>query len=71
MAYPCVIYMKAKKEKNPDKRRTNSVQEEYEIKYKHLPGKLLTKTGKRIAKERLRYMESYLKRLEKEVFGKL
>ncbi len=67
----CVIYMKAKKEKNPDSRRTNSVQEEYEIKYKHLPEKLMTKSGRRIAKERVKYMESYLQRLEKEVFGRL
>ena len=67
----CVIYMKAKKEKNPDKRRTNSVQEEYEIKYKHLPGKLTTAAGRKIARERLKYMQSYLGRLEKEVFGRL
>lgn len=66
----CVIYMKAKKERNPDKRRTNSVQEEYEIKYKHLPGKMLTKTGRNLARKRLKYMRSYLQRLEKEVFGR-
>lgn len=66
----CVIYMKAKKERNPDKRRTNSVQEEYEIKYKHMPEKLITPSGKKIAKERLRYMGSYLRRLEKEVIGR-
>ncbi len=67
----CVIYMKAKKEKNPDSRRTNSVQEEYEIKYKHLPEKLMTQSGKSIARERLKYMKSYLQRLKNEVFGRL
>jgi len=66
----CVLYMKAKKEKKPDKRKTNSVQEEYEIKYKHLPKKLTTKTGREIAKRRVKYMKSYLDTLEKEVFGK-
>jgi len=66
----CVIYMKPKIEKNPDKRRTNSVQEEYEIKYKHLPSKLTTKTGKAIAKNRLKYMKSFLEKLEREALGK-
>lgn len=66
----CVIYMKPKKEKNPNKRRTNSVQEEYEIKYKHLPNRLTTKTGRAIAKKRVKYMKSYLDQLEKEAFGK-
>lgn len=66
----CVVYMKPKKEKSPDKRRTNSVQEEYEIKYKHLPNKMTTKTGRGLAKKRLKYMKSYLDRLEKEVFGR-
>ena len=66
----CVLYMKPKKEKKPDKRRTNSVQEEYEIKYKHLPEKLTTKTGKTIAKKRLKYMKSYLDMLEKEALGR-
>jgi uncharacterized protein len=67
----CVIYTKPGKEKHPGIRRTNSVQEEYEIKYKHLPKRMLTRTGRKLAVERLKYMKSYLKRLEKEANGKL
>jgi len=66
----CVIYLKAKINSKPQMKRTNSVQEEYEFKYKHLPEQMTTRTGKKIAKERLRYMKSFLDRLEKEVQGK-
>ncbi len=65
----CVIYLKAKSSRKPAGRRTNSVQEEYEIKYKHLPGKMMTKTGRVMARERVAYMKSFLERLEKEVKG--
>lgn len=65
------IYKKSKKKKQADIKRTNSLQEEYENKYKHLPKKMYTKTGKKIAMQRLQYMKSFLKRLEMEVFGKM
>jgi uncharacterized protein len=67
----CVIYLEAEENQASNNRRTNSVQEEYEIKYRHLPEKMLTKTGKSMASERLNYMKSFLDRLENEVQGKL
>jgi uncharacterized protein len=67
----CVIYLKPKKRKSSSKKITNSVQEEYEVKYKHMPEQMMTKTGKIIAKQRLKYMQNFLKRLEREVLGKL
>ncbi len=44
---------------------------EYNIKTKYLAEKLYTKTAKEICKERLSFTKSYLKRLEKEINGKL
>ncbi len=67
----CVLYLKPRKRKSSSKKTTNSVQEEYEVKYKHMPEQMMTKTGKLIAKKRLKYMQNFLKRLEKEVQGKL
>ena len=64
----CVLYKKSKR-KTLSKKRTNSVQEEYEVKYKYLPDKMSTKTGKAIALKRLKYMKSFLDRLEQEVKG--
>ncbi len=40
---------------------------EYEIKLKHVKDKLLTKEGKRIGKERHKYMEQFFKRFWQEV----
>lgn len=66
----CVIYTKAKKKKIAGKTRTNSLQDEYEIKYRHLPKKMTTRTGKIIAQKRLKYMGGFIEQLEKEARGK-
>ena len=42
---------------------------EYEFKLKNIKDKILTKTGKRIAKERSDFMDSYFKRFWEEVKG--
>ena len=64
-----LLYKKSSSRRGISNKYTNSVQEEYEIKYKHLPGRMLTNTGRRIASERLKYMKSFLNRLEKENIG--
>jgi uncharacterized protein len=43
---------------------------EYEIKLKHLKDKMLTRTGKRIAKERSKFMDDFFKRFWMEIEGK-
>ena len=42
---------------------------EYEIKLKYIKGKMLTKTGKKIALDRDRFMRDYFKRFWDEVKG--
>ena len=42
---------------------------EYEMKFKKIPDMLYTSKAREIAKERLKYMEGYFKRLEEEVKG--
>lgn len=49
----------------------HSPQLEYEIKIKHIINKLHTAKAKKIAKERLKFFENFLDRLEKEVQGKI
>lgn len=44
---------------------------EYMVKLRHLPKIMFTKTGKKIAKERERYMKAFIKRLEEEIKGKI
>jgi len=44
---------------------------EYEIKLKRIKDKILTKTGKQIAKERHKFMKQYFERFWKEVEGKI
>ena len=44
---------------------------EFETKLKFLPSKLYTSKAKKIAKERTKFFKNFLKRLEKEVKGKL
>ena len=44
---------------------------EHEIKNKKLPALMYTKTGKKIAKERLKFLDMFLERLNKEAEGKL
>lgn len=43
---------------------------EYEFKLKHIKNKILTKTGKKIAKERHNFMVAYFKRFWQEVQGR-
>ncbi len=47
----------------------HSVNIEYETKFKKIPERLFTEEAKRIARERLHFMEVYFDRLEKEVKG--
>jgi uncharacterized protein len=44
---------------------------EYEIKLKHIKDKVLTKTGKRLAKERHLFMKQYFERMWQEVRGEV
>ena len=48
----------------------HSIYYEYEIKNKKLPSLMHTKTGKKIAKERLEFNKMFLDRLKKEARGK-
>lgn len=43
---------------------------EYELKLKDIPEKLYTERAKRIAEERIEWMDSYFSRLEEEIEGK-
>jgi len=43
---------------------------EFELKFKRIPEKLYTKKAKEIAKERLRFMEEFFKRLKEELEGR-
>lgn len=44
---------------------------EYQVKFKKVPDKLYTKTAKRIAKERLHFMDIFFTRIEDEIAGKI
>jgi len=44
---------------------------EYEVKLKHIKGKVLTKEGKRIARERHEFMKNFIDRFYKEIKGEL
>lgn len=44
---------------------------EFELKFKHIPGRLYTKKAKEIAEERLAFMEGFFERLKAEVEGDL
>jgi len=59
----------AKNKKDYSYGKEDSALLEYEIKLKHVKDKILTKEGKRIAKERHRYMKEYFDRFEKEIKG--
>lgn len=52
-------------------KRKHSPQIEFETKHKFLAEKLYTKQGKKIAKERTKFYADFLKRLEKEINGKI
>lgn len=60
----------AKSEKNYSYTKEDSAVLEYEIKLKHIKDKMLTKTGKEIARERSRYMDDFFKRFWEEIEGK-
>ncbi|MFA5208156.1 MAG: HD domain-containing protein [Candidatus Paceibacterota bacterium] len=49
----------------------HSPQVEFQTKTKFLKKKLYTKKGREVCKERLEYVEKFLKRLEKEIKGKI
>lgn len=60
----------AKSKKDHSFTKEDSAVLEYEIKLKHALKKMLTKTGEKIAKERLDFMGEFFKRFWKEVEGK-
>ena len=41
---------------------------EYLVKLRYIPEKIMTLTGRKIAKERVSYMEKFFKRLNEEIF---
>lgn len=49
----------------------HSPQMDFETKLKYIPGKLYTKKAKMIGRERLRYTEDFLDRLDKEISAKV
>jgi uncharacterized protein len=61
----------AKKGRNYCFSKEDSAILEYEIKLKKIKDKIITKTGKKIAKERHLFMEEYFKRFWKEVRGEM
>ena len=42
---------------------------EFETKFKHIPDLLFTKEGRKIAKERIKFMENFFKQLKEEITG--
>ena len=42
---------------------------EYALKFKLLPDKMYTRTAKKLAENRLRFMENFIAQMEKEVRG--
>lgn len=44
---------------------------EYMVKLRHLQNRMYTKTGRKIAKERTKYMKNFIDRLEKEIKGQI
>ena len=61
----------AKGEKDYSYTKEDSAFLEYELKLKHIKDKILTKTGKKIAANRHKYMKEYFLRFEKEVKAEL
>jgi len=47
----------------------DSAYREYLVKLRHIPGKMLTTTGRLLAKDRAEYMHIFFKHLNDEVFG--
>jgi uncharacterized protein len=44
---------------------------EYETKFKHIPSKLYTQKARKMAEQRLKYMDQFFKRMKKEIDGEL
>lgn len=61
----------AKSDKDYSYTKEDSAILEYEINLKHIKNKMLTRTGKKIAIERQRFMTDFFKRFWKEVEGKI
>jgi uncharacterized protein len=61
----------SKKEKDYSYGKEDSAILEYEIKLRKIKDKIITKTGKKIAKERHLFMKEYFKRFWKEIDGEL
>ncbi|HBI34237.1 MAG TPA: phosphohydrolase [Candidatus Moranbacteria bacterium] len=61
----------AKEKKDYSYTKEDSALLEYEIKLKHVKDKIVTKTGKKIAKQRHEYMKKFFERFWKEVKGEL
>jgi len=59
----------AKEEKNYSYGKEDSALLEYEIKLKYIYKKIMTKSGKEVARERQKYMDEFFKRFEKEIKG--
>lgn len=59
----------AKNKKDYSYGKEDSAFLEYEIKLKHIKDKMMTKEGKRMAKERHVYMKKYFERFKKEIKG--
>jgi uncharacterized protein len=59
----------AKSKKDHSYTKEDSALLEYEIKLKYVKDKIVTKEGKRIARERHQYMKEYFARFEKEIKG--
>ncbi len=49
--------------------RKHSFQMEYALKFRLLPDKMYTRTAKKLAENRLRFMENFIAQMEKEVRG--
>jgi len=61
----------AKNKKDYSYTEKDSALLEYEIKLKYIKNKMLTNTGKKLAKERDKFMKLYFKRFYKEIKGEL
>lgn len=49
--------------------KKHSFQMEYAVKFRHLPEKMYTDTAKKIAWDRLRFMEAFIEKMTQEVHG--
>ncbi len=54
-----------------DDPRTHTPVHEFVVKLSRIPARLYTQEGRRMARERSRYMEAFFRRLEDEVYGRI